>query len=225
MAGLGTAMGKDKDVAKTIEHRVDEAQISNGAQEDIELGIPYHAMATLKGVAPILLHAWNIASIAEKATAAKGSKSKKSDDLESYAYRTAEGLLGVPGANVHAAIAAAGKFHQDPRSPRKSASDLCKAAIVPLTLVAPFEPAVTTWDYEDQRRVRVQNAGITRVRPAMREGWQITVELLVTLPQYISPTLLHKLLCDAGALAGLCDFRPSYGRFAVTHFEVVELAA
>lgn len=202
-------------VSALQELAVDEAQITNGAKDAIEAGIPYRLEVGLIGTAPLLFHAWNIESIAEKAAAAKGSKAKKTDNLESYVYRTPDGLIGVPGQNLAAAVQMAGKFMQDPRSPRKSAFDLCKAGVIPLSPIAPFAPDVTTWDFEHACRVTVQRAGVTRVRPAMREGWRITFDLLITTPEYLPPATMAKLIGDAGRLVGLCDFRPTYGRFAV----------
>ena len=127
-----------------------------------------------------------------------------------------------PAARSRGAICGpqgAAKFRQDPRSPRKSALDLFKAGIVSLTPIATL--GAETWDYLDQRRVTVQRAGITRTRPAMKEGWEATFLLQVLLPQYIAPALLNEVVQDAGRLVGLADFRPTYGRFQVVGFEVL----
>jgi hypothetical protein len=79
----------------------------------------------------------------------------------------------------------------------------------------------TTWDYLDERRVTVQRAGITRVRPAFLPGWRATVCLQVLTPEYIAPGLLHDVLTAAGRLVGVADFRPTFGRFRVARFEVL----
>ncbi len=78
------------------------------------------------------------------------------------------------------------------------------------------------WDYEHKCRVQVQRNGITRIRPAMKSGWVATFTFMVNLPEYVSPQMLQSLLTDAGRLIGLADFRPTYGRFQVTHFDVLE---
>jgi hypothetical protein len=202
---------------KTAELKVayDATQLSNGGANTIEEGIPYRVTVRVVGTAPILFHAWNTENVREKAAAPKGSAAKKTDNLELSVYRTNDGLMGVPGTMLAAALVQAGRYKQDPRSPRKSAMDLIKAGIVPLTLVAPFEPKAKTWDYEDARRVVIQRASITRIRPAMREGWTCTFDLMITLPEYISAVLVTSLLNDAGRLCGLGDFRPTFGRFAI----------
>lgn len=195
-----------------------ESQVSNGAQELIAVTAPYRFAATVCGDAPLLFHSWNIEAIEEKAAAKKGSEAKKIDNIESYAYRTDGGVLGIPGANFQACLREAGRYVPDPRSPRKSSMDLIRAGIVPLDIVAPFHGNPIVWDFEDRRRVTVMRAGVTRTRPAMNVGWEITFSMLVTTPEYLSPELVRQIIGQAGRTVGLCDFRPTYGRFSVVRF-------
>ena len=208
---------------KTIErnganHAIGGEAPTNGAEESILTAAPYAAAFTLKGTADLLFHRWNVEAVAEKAAAAKGSKAKKSDNVESYVYRNVDGELCVPGEYVRQSIIAAAKYKQDPRSPRKSAADLFKAGIVSLTDLAPL--GLKTWDYEHAARVQVQRNGVTRIRPAIRSGWQAEFIFMVLTPEYISPDLLQDVLTNAGRLVGIADFRPTYGRFSVANFEL-----
>lgn len=57
--------------------------LTNGGAWVIDEGSPARVRIGLVGTAPLIMHAWNIESIAEKASAAKGSKAKKTDDVES----------------------------------------------------------------------------------------------------------------------------------------------
>lgn len=191
---------------------------TNGANDTINLSVPYVAEVAIQGVADFLFHRWNCEGVEEKAKAAKGSKAKKTDDVESYVYRTEDGELAIPGEYLRMAIIGAAKFRQDPRSPRKSAMDLYKAAVVPLTVLAPI--GKTTWDYEDKRRVVIQRNGVNRVRPALRVGWKVAFELMVNLPEYVSPEALNDVIQAAGRLIGIGDFRPTYGRFQIVAFRV-----
>lgn len=192
---------------------------SNGAQNAIDSTIPYVAMIEIEGVADLLFHRWNCEAVAEKAGAAKGSKAKKTDDIESYVYRNDDSELCIPGEYLRGAIINAAKFRQDPRSPRKSAMDLFKAAIVSLTPLASL--GTSEWDYEHRCRVMIQRNGVTRVRPAMKAGWRVSFEMQCNLPEYVPKDVLHEVCINAGRLIGLADFRPTYGRFQVTRFEVV----
>lgn len=192
-------------------------EVSNGAAEAIEFSQPYVARVKITGVADILFHRWNCEAVEEKAKAAKGSKAKKTDNIESYVYRNSDNEICLPGEYLRQAIIGAAKFRQDPRSPRKSAMDLFKAGIVSLDQLVSL--GKTTWDYEHRCRVQVQRNGVTRVRPAMLAGWTGEFTFLVNTPEYIAPAVLHEVVANAGRLIGLADFRPTYGRFLVDKFE------
>lgn len=196
-------------------------QPTNGAALDIERELPYVLEFTIEGVCPILFHAWNNEAVAEKATAKKGSAAKKSDNVESYVYRNDKGEIALPGVYVHSSMQYAAKFKQDPRSPRKSAFDLFKAAVSPLTEYASLGTA--KWDYLDERRVLVQRNAIMRQRPAFNAGWKAEMQFVVNLPEYVSALFFQEVLTLAGRAIGVGDFRPTYGRFQVVEFAVLEL--
>ena len=197
----------------------ERSEATNGGASTIEASTPYRVNVKLTGTADLLFHRWNSQAVEEKAKAAKNSKAKKTDDIESYVYRNDGGELCIPGEYVRQAIVAAAKFRQDPRSPRKSAMDLYKAGVVPLTILA--STGKKAWDYEDTRRVVVQRSGVNRTRPALKSGWSAEFEFLILTPEYIAPMDLHAVLTQAGVLVGIADFRPTFGRFGITSFEVL----
>lgn len=189
---------------------------TNGAAEIIAASEPYVVNVAIEGAADFLFHRWNAESVDEKARAAKGSKAKRTDDIESYVYRNDAGELCIPGEYLRMAIIGAAKFRQDPRSPRKSAMDLYKAAVISLTPLASL--GKTEWDYEDRRRVVVQRNGVNRTRPAMRAGWRAEFQLMVNLPEYVDRNSLRETIESAGRLIGIGDFRPTFGRFGIVSF-------
>lgn len=200
------------------------AQAGNGGKETIELSTPYIAEVRIVGTSRMLFHRWDADAIDEKAKAAKGSAAKKTDNVESYVYREPGkgkklGPICLPGEYLRQSIITAAKSHQDPRSPRKSAKDLVTAGVVSLTELASL--GVTEWDFLDRRRVMVQRNGVNRTRPGFETGWTATIQLQVLTPQYIQPDFLLKILNQAGLLVGVADFRPTYGRFQVSSFEVL----
>jgi hypothetical protein len=195
-------------------------EVTNGALTTIDASMPYIVNASLIGTADFLFHRWNCEAVDAKSKAPKGSKAKKSDDIESYVYRNDAGELAVPGEYVRQSVIGAAKFRQDPRSPRKSAMDLFKAGVLALTPLASL--GTEEWDYEHRCRANVQRNGITRCRPAIKSGWVIDIDLLVNLPEYIPADVLHDVLVNAGRLIGVGDFRPTYGRFAVRAFDAIQ---
>jgi hypothetical protein len=212
--GLATSLGSD-----------DNPDV---VSEQIVEGAPYSVEVTIRGTSAMLFHRWQDAAVAEKAAAAKGSRAKKTDNVESYLYRDEDKSICLPGEYLRQAIAGpqgAAKYRQDPRSSRKSALDLYKASVVSLTELAPITTATDevakTWDYLDSRRVTVQRAGITRVRPAFLAGWSATIVLSVLQPGYIPTPTLLEVLQDAGRFVGVGDFRPTHGRFAVENYRIL----
>ncbi len=203
---------------------VDSQQVSNDAAQSISFEEPYVVSVAIEGTAAILFHRWSCEDVQAKADAKKNSKAKKTDNTESYVYRNEDGQIALPGEYIRQSMIHAAKFKQDPRSPRKSAMDLFKASIVALTELAPLNGGVKDWGYVDQRRVVIQRAAITRLRPAFAKGWTAEMEFSVLCPEYIDPQLFNEVLALSGKLIGTADGRPSYGRFQVTKCAVVGLA-
>ena len=212
--------GGAKKLATAKEHALKKVVPLSNVSDDGVFEEPYSVAVKLKGASDLLFHRWSNEDVQIKAASAKGSKQKREDNIESYLYRDSHGIIGIPGEYLRQSVIHAAKFRQDPRSPRKSAMDLVKAGVVSLTDLASL--GVKEPDYLDRRRVTIQRAGITRVRPAVRQGWGAEFVLQVLLPEYISTDFLHDLVTQAGRLIGFGDFRPTYGRFYVVNFEMVK---
>jgi hypothetical protein len=194
--------------------------VSNDGRGSIETALPYRVNVRIQGSADILFHRWSDDGVAAKAAAAKGSKAKKTDDVESYVYRHPEsGNIAIPGEYLRASIVQAARFEQDPRSPRKSAMELFKAGVMSLTNLS--DTGCKEWDYLDRRRVVIQRNALTRVRPALKSGWSVEYDLMVILPEYVEVDLLRKAIDLAGRVVGVGDFRPTFGRFHVSSWKLL----
>jgi hypothetical protein len=196
---------------------ITKVDMTNGGEEAIIAGNPYSVHLTIQGSCDMLFHAWNCEAVIEKGNAAKNSKAKKTDNVESYVYRAPDGQIALPGEYLRQSIIHSAKFMADPRSPRKSAMDLYKAGVISLTELAPL--GVKTWDYLSRKRVGLNRVSINRERPAMRAGWKATFDLQVLLPEYIARDTLRGVIEQAGRLIGVGDFRPTYGRFGLVLFK------
>lgn len=186
----------------------------------VDIAEPYAVAVTIVGREPMLCHRYDTEVVAQRSGAAKGSKDKKTDNVESYVYRLPDGTCGMPGINFKACICEAAKYTQDPRSPRKSARDLFRAGI---KVHGDASFGKDTWDYLDVRKVNIQRNAVTRQRPAFAAGWRLSFEIDVLLPEYIDPATLNEIVVRAGRLVGLGDFRPDFGTFQIERFEVIEL--
>jgi hypothetical protein len=197
-----------------------EESVTNGGEQAISTEKNYILSIEVVGTSDLLFHRWDCDSVKSKAEAKKGSEAKKSDDINSYVYRMngATSNLAIPTEYFRMSLINAAKFKQDPRSPRKSAMDLYRAGVVGLSILCDL--GISGWDYVDRRRVLIQRNGVTRCRPALKEGWKARFEFGCLLPEYISERDLIDTLSMAGRVIGVGDFRPTYGRYLVKHWEL-----
>ena len=201
--------------------QLNENQVSNVV--DLSIKVPFCAKVRLQGTQDILFHRWNDEDVQAKAEAKKGSEEKKRDNPEAYIYRDDDGFICIPGRYIVRSVVEAGRNFQDPRSKKKSAKDLAQAVIMANEVLSPIlvngEPA-QKWEYDDRQRVCIMRNAITRTRPAFKKGWQVDFSLISLEPTLITPDFLRKLVDNAGMFIGLGDFRPTYGRFKVVHWEI-----
>lgn len=202
--------------------QLNDGQINNVV--DFSLDHLFAVKMRIQGRQDILFHRWNDEEVQAKAAARKGSEEKKRDNLEAYVYRNDEGFICIPSRYLVRAVVEAGRNYQDPRSKRRMAKDLVQAAVMADEILSPIlikgEP-VKQWEYDDRQRVCIMRSAITRTRPAFKKGWQADFTLISLVPDLVTPEFLRKLVDCAGLLGGLGDFRPTYGRFRVVHWEVV----
>ena len=69
--------------------------------------------------------------------------------------------------------------------------------------------------FRDRRSVAVQRARVMRTRPVFHD-WSLEFDLIFS-PGKLDGTELAGILATAGAMIGLGDYRPTFGRFAVDH--------
>lgn len=203
----------------------------NEAAWVVESNEPYSLDVTIQGTAKILFSAWHPDIQDEAKNDRKGSTSgggprnaNPAKKLEAAVYRCDDGTLGLPGVNLHRAIQNAAKNRKDPRSARKSAFELYKVAVIPLTEMMSF--GTDDWAFVDSRRTVNQftRGAQNCERPGLREGWKLSARFQVLLPNYITPQDFYAVLRDAGMFSALGAFRPTFGRFQIVGFEVVPQA-
>lgn len=68
-------------------------------------------------------------------------------------------------------------------------------------------------------RVKVQRAAVARSRLLIAAGWELSFGISVQDDQ-LRPDVLQEILAEAGRAVGIGDYRPRYGRFTVSRFEI-----
>lgn len=94
-------------------------------------------------------------------------------------------------------------------------------AMVPITTAKAYpknrDKLYENKDYQFRKAVRVPprtGARLMKVRPMIPTGWSITFELEFD-DSVVNPKDIVKAMTEAGALVGIGDWRPKFGRFTV----------
>jgi hypothetical protein len=183
-----------------------------------------HARFHIKGTSPLLMHNGRLASPLDqyaKAIKEISSKPKKTDqDYEQMAWLEFQGSLYldnrkepcIPGTNLQAMIIrAAQKQHQGPAA---------KAGVlVEDTFPLLYEGPRTAKElfahptFVDCRRVTAGTSTVFRTRPIFPK-WELKFEVAY-LPDVVNESDLIEWVKVAGALLGLGDYTPKFGRFLI----------
>lgn len=183
--------------------------------------------ATLRGVAPMLMHNGRLADPTDPVTREMKrltSNRKKTDEILLEIKRT-EWLGGlyldekkrvaVPVDNVLAVAIAGARKSKLGKQAEAGVYPVGGAAWFTLVYDGPtnIEELYADGRFVDYRGVRNQQNRVMRARPIFRD-WKLPIELEYE-PDIIDERNLMAAFEQAGALVGLGDFRPRYGRFVV----------
>lgn len=188
----------------------------------------YTVDVSVKGTAPLMQHRF---PMPEFETMGKGSKKQTgakdyTTEWKDYLYANGKGIF-QPAVHFESAMIAAAVNFKIQGKRGKTFKDLFRAAV----FVSPEEilhniPVPEELDtdadkslYLDLRPVVVNRARIVRIRPTFAPGWKLDFEIQV-MDDSIHSELINDVLTLAGKTVGIGDYRPRFGRFMVTRFEV-----
>lgn len=64
--------------------KIEIPELLNGVENIVKIDTPYIVSIEITGACPIIFHRWSCEDVASKAAAKKGSKEKKTDNVESF---------------------------------------------------------------------------------------------------------------------------------------------
>lgn len=195
----------------------------------------YTVQVEVQGITPLLQHRF-----APAALSASGSQASRQVGAVDYSlewletmYVTADGWLYQPARHLEGALAGAGKLFRIKGRRGKTYHDAMKAYCYvspdevlhlyqgdPVPAPGPELLEAPTGHLEVSiMRVRVNRAAVARSRLQVNPGWTLRFRLAVHDEQ-LGLDVVQDILKEAGEGVGIGDYRPRYGRFAVTTFEV-----
>ncbi len=189
---------------------------------------------TWQGIRPLITHNGQLAdplnayTIAIKEITDKGSRKMTRDDLERRDRLEWEGGLYwddehgpvIPSDCIESTIHAGAKKSR--KGMDVQAAVFVSEEIVPLQYEGPRDMdklynsnGSNGQQFRFRKGVVINGRNrIIRVRPRFPVPWRIEFTLEYD-ESVVNPKTIIKAMVDAGALVGLCDFRPKYGRFEV----------
>jgi hypothetical protein len=184
-----------------------------------------HIAIVLTGTSPLLMHSDRFANPLDPLTKAHkeltGKRKKTDDDHHAIAksefiggcYWSATSGFHVPAPNLDGALIAAAKL-QKLGVKFKQGVQVVEDELRLLDVMAKTPEAL--WDgghNVDVRGVKVGQAKIIRYRPIFRT-WRLNATVAIN-EDVVNVSEVKKAIIDAGALIGLGDYRPRFGRFSV----------
>lgn len=173
----------------------------------------YKINVSITGLRPLLQNAFT--SDTNSSPGKKGQTYDDQEEAEKRLIKDSEGTICQPSTHIEGALVKSGvefKFQG-----KKTYKDIIKAGI----LVEPYLiPHSNTQWVIDKQRVVVNRAGILRCRPRF-DSWALDFTILVH-EERIQSQILKNILSNAGRFHGIGDFRPKFGLFEVSSFEVQE---
>lgn len=179
----------------------------------------------ISGKSPLLMHSDRFANPLDPLTKAHKeltSKRKKTDD-DHIAIAKSEFIGGcywrketgffIPAQNLDACLIAAAKLQKLGSKFKQGVQVLEDELVLSGFEKMSPEQLWTNPDYIDCRGVKVGMAKVMRYRPIFRE-WKLNATITVN-EEVVNVNEVKKAASDAGALIGLGDYRPRFGRFNV----------
>lgn len=181
---------------------------------------------SITGTAPYLSHNIRLANpldpIAREMKTISGKRKKTDDDLLRLAelefvgglYLDPETGPYVPGANVEKCLVEGGRITKQGKQVERGVFVIDN--VIPMLYKGPRDAAGLWADesFRNMSAVKVGMARVMRCRPEFRQ-WALEADCELD-PAMLNPEGLAQIATDAGAMVGLGDYRPRYGRFTCT---------
>lgn len=192
----------------------------------------YSVNVSIEGIAPLLHHRYPLPDFAQLSKGGKVKSGEKdyTQEWRQSLYANGNAELYQPATHLDGALAKASSNFKVQGRGAKTYSQLFKGNVFVAPDEIPFmgmimpENLDTDADkplYLDVRPVVIQRARVVRIRPCFKPGWKLDFVIEV-IDDQIPHNVVSEVLIMAGKTIGIGDFRPKFGRFMVTKFDLVK---
>lgn len=171
----------------------------------------------IKGAAPLLMHRFPEPTTEEKSRKRSGALAWQ-DEFEASKYVLPDGTLYQPSTHIEGALLKAGANFQIAGRRKKTYKDLIKGALIVLPEAIPHR--IQQCDIDARAIVNPSTRGRVMRYRARLNRWELTFTVQL-LDEQLPAEVVREILEHAGRYVGIGDYRPKFGRFAVTAFREV----
>ena len=190
----------------------------------------YAVEVTVRGIAPLMQHRFPMPDFGDLSKGGKKSTGATdySQEWRNYLY-TSDEMVVQPSSHFEGAMVKAAVGFKITGKRGKTYKDLFSANVfvdpveIPHNISVPDELDCDADKqlYIDMRPVIVNRARVVRLRPTFKPGWELSFTINV-IDDELPLEILSDVLTLAGKTVGIGDYRPKFGRFMVTRFELVK---
>jgi len=174
----------------------------------------YKIEISVKGLRPLLQNAFTSGQEGKKLLK-RGQIYDDQLEAESRLIKNKDGIICQPASHFEASMIKSAVEHKF--IGRKSYKDLFKAGVFVHPELIPHK----TQKYViDKQAVVISKARILRCRPRF-DNWELDFTIIIR-DERIDPRKVEQVLECAGKYHGIGDYRPRYGLFELTRFDIGE---
>lgn len=170
----------------------------------------------VEGTAPLLMH--SPSGLGEKKYA-RGVIPSPEEEAKNALYTDCDGNIIVPARCIEGALVKSASAKSAPGQGKKTFKQFVLGG---LQVIPEEVPLISDPYIIDKRRCVIMRQGIIRCRPRFNE-WKLNFDIKIIDAYLLGHGMdanLKMIIEDAGSLVGLLDYRPKFGRFKVTKFEM-----
>lgn len=181
----------------------------------------YEIKATIQGVAPVLFNRFTEAqkdAMEKRQTGGIHTAESSMKEALTKVYRNGDGLY-MPAQNIKKSLLN-GIKKGNIKEGKASFASIAEATVFIQPAEILFGKQEPDYIHESTGRIPPRTGARCVIRrPALKEGWELSFTIML-IDDRRDPAKLKAGLEEAGALVGLCDWRPEFGRFIVTQWDV-----
>lgn len=175
----------------------------------------------IKGICPLLQNQFNTKEQGAEKSRAKKKNYVPEEEAEKGTYRNEKNEIYEPAEHILGSlIRSAVNFKFEGK---KSFKDIVRSAVfinpVEIPLLNDKGKPFKTWSEIDVRPVVIQRARVVKWRPKFN-NWAMAFDIQIMEEDLLNARTLKEILEFAGQRQGIGDYRPRFGRFQVTSWQV-----